>query len=86
MNTKEILMKIIKRKNTENENAKLRREYNRLLDRLSDIRTNFDYTDDPFSIDALIYEENATICRLHELYQQARKNKITLEAFELDQK
>ena len=86
MNTKEILMKIIKRKNTENENTKLRREYNRLLDRLSDIRTNFDHTDDPFSIDALIFEENATICRLHELYSIARKNKITLEAFELDQK
>lgn len=86
MKIKDILLKLMKRKSTENENTKLRSEYNRLLDRLSDIRTNFDHTDDPFSIDALIYEENATLCRLQELYHQARKNKITLEAFELDQK
>lgn len=66
--------------------AKLKSEYNELLNRLSDIRNNFDYTDNPSSIDALIYEENATLCRLRELYSEARERSVTIDAFDSSKK
>lgn len=84
MKIKEIFCKM--RKKPQTGNSELRREYNMLLSKLSDIRSNFNFTDNPSTIDALIYEENAALCRLRELYSEARKNGMTLEAFELDQK
>lgn len=50
----------------------LMREYTALVDRLSQIRTCFDFADSNEEIDALIYEENAVLCRLRAVYQQAR--------------
>lgn len=50
----------------------LMREYSALMDRLSQVRTSFDFADSDEEIDALIYEENAVLCRLRAVYQQAR--------------
>ena len=50
-----------------------KREYDDLKDRLDSI-----VSDEP-SIDALIYEENAVLCRLSALYRRARENGIRLE-------
>lgn len=50
----------------------LMREYSALMDRLSQVRTSFDFADSDEEIDALIYEENAVLCRLRAVYQQAQ--------------
>ena len=62
--------------------AELIQEYSRLTDRLEQIRTNFDFVSDNAEIDALIYEENAVLCRLTALYKQARAEGITLDIFD----
>lgn len=51
----------------------LMREYIRLLDKLEQLRTSFDYAVDSPEIDALIYEENAVLCRLRAIWNQARE-------------
>ena len=56
-----------------------KREYDDLKDRLDSIRANYDNVSDEPSIDALIYEENAVLCRLSALYRRARENGIRLE-------
>ncbi len=77
---------ILHKEHVDEKTVKLKKEYNELLNRLSDIRRNFNFTDNPSAIDALIYEENATLCRLHELFREAKENNVTLEMFELNQK
>lgn len=62
------------------------RECGELTERLADIRTNFDNVTDAASIDALIYEENAVLCRLEQLYRDARVEGITLELHERTKK
>ena len=56
-----------KRRETE-----LLKEYSSLTDRLEQIRTNYDFVSEDAEIDALIYEENAVLCRLAALIQRAR--------------
>ena len=56
-----------------------KRESDDLKDRLDSIRANYDNVSDEPSIDALIYEENAVLCRLSALYRRARENGIRLE-------
>ena len=58
------------------------RSCSRLTEQLENIRSNFDMTEDADSIDALIYEENAVLCRLDSLYKQARSEGIALEPHE----
>ncbi len=58
------------------------RRCTRLVERLSDIRAAFDMAHDDDTTDALIYEENAVLCRLTALYKQARAEGITLEIYE----
>ncbi|MDE7360543.1 MAG: YaaL family protein [Oscillospiraceae bacterium] len=53
-----------------------------LTSRLSDIRANFDNVIDPHAIDALIYEENAVLVRLEQLYREARAEGISVEPHE----
>ena len=77
---------ILHKEHVDEKTVKLKKEYNELLNRLSDIRRNFNFTDNPSAIDALIYEENAALCRLHELFREAKENNVTLEMFELNQK
>ncbi len=56
----------------------LEETYSQLLERLCDVRTMFDYALDAEIIDALIYEENAILCRLERLYKDAREGGISL--------
>ena len=56
-------------------------ECSELTERLADIRANFDNVTDAASIDALIYEENAVLCRLEQLYRTARSEGITVELY-----
>lgn len=86
MKIKEILTAFFAKKTPDKNRTRLRREYDALLNRLSDIRHNFNYIDNPSSIDALIFEENATLCRLQQLIAEAKSSGMRLEAFELDQK
>ncbi len=53
-----------------------------LTERLADIRANFDAVTDPSAIDALIFEENAVLCRLEQLYREARAEGIKVELHE----
>lgn len=57
----------------------LMREYSVLVDRLSQIRVCFDYAESDEEIDALIYEENAVLCRLRSVYLRARDCGIRVE-------
>ncbi len=61
---------------------KLARQYTYLLEKLSDIRANYDFVTDDDEIDALIYEENAVLSKLAALYKQARAEGTALEIFE----
>lgn len=56
-----------------------KKEYDELKDRLDCIRTNFDNVSADSDIDALIFEENAVLCRISALYRQARESGIRLE-------
>lgn len=62
---------------------KLSHEYSELTQRLTQIRTNFNFADEPDVIDALIYEENSTLARLSQLYKEARASRLSLEIYEL---
>ena len=53
-----------------------------LTERLKDIRAAFNYVSDEQAIDAMIYEENAVICLLEQLYKEARAEGISLEIHE----
>ncbi len=59
-------------------------EYIQLTRRLSVIRANFDLVTDEDVIDSLIYEENAVLARLSQLYKEARASGITLDIHEYD--
>ena len=64
------------------EKDKLSRQYTYLLQRLSDIRSNYDFAVQAEAIDSLIYEENAVLAKLSALYKHARAENLTLEIFE----
>lgn len=49
------------------------KEYETLTERLEQIRANYDFVSDDLEIDALIYEENAVLCRLSAMYSKARE-------------
>ena len=65
----------------------LRREFYKsrceeLTRELADIRANYDFVNDPQYIDALIFAENSVICRLGQLYKDARAEGISIEFHE----
>lgn len=53
-----------------------------LTERLNDIRATFDFVTDEQAIDALIYEETATLCRLEQLYREAKSEGVAVEIYE----
>ena len=53
-----------------------------LTEQLDDVRANFDFVTDERTIDALIYEENALICRIESVHREARERGITVQPFE----
>lgn len=55
---------------------------NQLTEQLEDVRANFNIVTDERAIDALIYEENALICRIESLHREARENRIRVQPHE----
>lgn len=53
-----------------------------LTERLQEIRSVFNFVSDEQAIEAMIYEENAVICLLEQLYREARAEGITLQIHE----
>lgn len=74
--------KISKRKKTDKRRETFAQRCSMLTERLADIRSNFDNVTDPHTIDALIYEENAVLVRLEQLYREARAEGISVEPHE----
>ena len=77
---KELIEKLAKTRKTkaDYERESYIRDYYGLLRQLSDIRRNFDFIEDEPAIEAIIYEENAVVCRLEHLIRMAKKEHITL--------
>ena len=76
------LLDKITKKQANAENAEFERRYSELLDRLYTVRTTFDFVSDEQAIEAAIYEENAVIRLLEQLYRDARERGISLEIHE----
>lgn len=55
---------------------------NELTERLCDVRANFDIVTDEQAIDALIYEENALLCRIEALHREARERGVKVQPFQ----
>ncbi len=53
-----------------------------LTERLDDVRVTFDLVTDERTIDALIYEENALLCRIEALHREARERGISVQPYE----
>lgn len=53
-----------------------------LTRQLADIRTNYDFVNDPQYIDALIFAENSVTCQLGQLYKDARGEGISIQFHE----
>lgn len=70
-----------RRRTTPDERRKkeLLEEYTLLTDKLEQIRANYDFVSEDAEIDALIYEENAVLCRLSALYRRARESGIHVD-------
>ena len=63
----------------ERQKKELLEEYTLLTDKLEQIRANYDFVSEDAEIDALIYEENAVLCRLSALYRRARESGIHVD-------
>lgn len=66
---------------SERECDDIARRINALTEQLADVRTNFDIVTDERAIDALIYEENALLCRIESLHREARERGIRVDPF-----
>jgi len=53
-----------------------------LTEQLRDVRANFDIVTDERAIDALIYEENAILCRIEALHHEAKERGITVQLYQ----
>ena len=81
-----ISLPFIKQKNTRSyRNEELEKRCTDLTERLADIRSCYDMAQDNDTIEALIYEENAVLCRLAALYKQARAEGVSLQPYERSQ-
>ena len=67
---------------SENERDDLAKRIGALTEQLQDVRANFDIVTDERAIDALIYEENALICRIESLHREARELGLSVQPFE----
>lgn len=79
------IMELLAKKGASEENPQresFERRCTELTERLNDIRAAFNFASDEQTIDAMIYEENAVICLLEQLYKEARAEGITLEPHE----
>lgn len=79
-----LFTKSVKQRNilSENECRDLAERISELTEQLGDVRSNFDIVTDERAIDALIYEENALLCRIEALHHEARERGITVQPFQ----
>lgn len=66
----------------EKRRIQVERRCSELIRRLNDVRSTYGFASDDNMIDALIYEENAILCLLGEVYKSARAEGITIEPHE----
>ena len=66
----------------EYEREELSKRISYLTERLGDVRITFDFVTDERTIDALIYEENALLCRIEALHREARERGISVQPYE----
>ncbi len=66
----------------EAEREELSKRISYLTERLGDVRITFDLVTDERTIDALIYEENALLCRIEALHREARERGISVQPYE----
>ena len=64
----------------------IRKEYPKLLRKLSDIREKFNFAEEEACLDALIFEENAVVKRLDKLICEAREQGLSIEFYEIAKK
>ncbi|MDE7194524.1 MAG: hypothetical protein K2O14_11190 [Oscillospiraceae bacterium] len=74
------------KKDISDKRARFEQRCSELTERLSDIRDRFDMAEDNDAIDALIYEENAVLCHLAQIYRQAKEEGLSLEHFERERR
>lgn len=67
---------------SDTERDDIAKRISQLTDQLDDVRANFDFVTDERAIDALIYEENALICRIESLHREARERRIHVQPHE----
>lgn len=67
---------------SDNEREDLAKRISILTEQLDDVRTNFDIVTDERTIDALIYEENALLCRIESLHHEARERGYIIQPYE----
>lgn len=67
---------------SDRERDDIARRIEALTEQLEDVRANFDIVTDERVIDALIYEENALLCRIESLHREARERGIIVQPFE----
>lgn len=79
-----LLTKLGKSRNllSENEREELAKRIGVLTEQLDDVRANFDIVTDERTIDALIYEENALLCRIESLRHEARERGFVIQPYE----
>ena len=67
---------------SDNERDDLARRLGALTEQLKDVRANFDIVTDERAIDALIFEENALLCRIESLHREARERGLSVQPYE----
>lgn len=66
----------------DSEREDIARRINTLTEQLADVRVNFGFVTDERLIDALIYEENALLCRIESVHREARERGVTIQPYE----
>ena len=74
------------KKSEPDKRGEFERRCSELTNRLMEIRACFNLAEDNDTIDALIYEDNAVLCHLTQLYKEARDEGVSLEHFEREKK
>lgn len=67
---------------SDREREEIAKRIGALTEQLEDVRANFNIVTDERTIDALIYEENALLCRIESLRCEARERGITIQPYE----
>ena len=67
---------------SDNEREELAKRIGVLTEQLDDVRANFDIVTDERTIVALIYEENALLCRIESLRHEARERGFAIQPYE----